>query len=834
MGRVVVAVALLLIVLVGALGSAAVYAVGRTLPQTVGTLGVPGLHQSVSVVRDRWGVPHISATDLHDVAFAQGYAIAQDRLFQLEFNRRVAQGRLAEMFGAGPNGSLIHTDTFLRTLDLYGAARAEEPTLDPRTSLELTAYADGINAFVATHRDALPLEFTVLGIAFQPWTPVDSLAYGRVVALSLDGVWYVKYTRALLQAKLGSAATAVLLPPYPTQNPTLFAAPQVAAPLEPPLVGSKLSAAPASNVGQVASRAPAIGQGAPPAILSSATLQAIATLHSLLGGFADALGSNNWVVDGSRTTTGYPLLANDPHLGIQMPAIWYEVALRGGGLDVIGFSFPGEPGVVVGHNGYIGWGVTTVGADNTDLYVETLDPANHPGQYRSDGRWLPLTTRQETIRVRGAQPVVVTLAATQHGPLIDGAVSDMKGLGSIALRWAALQPGYSLRGFFDLDFAINWPQFLDAVGRIGISQNFVFADVDGNIGYRLSGLLPVRAAENGLLPVDGSTSANDWQGYVPQAQMPQLLNPPTHIIVTANNRIVPDNYPIFVSTDAEDQGYRARRIIDLLISTPRLSAADFERIQADVVSLPAQQFAPQFIHAGLAAGGDAAEGATLLSGWDGTMSRESTAAAVYEVATGTLAREVFEPVLGKDLYATYTSNYSSSGVLTALLALLAVPAPPFLADTAARDAAVARALGDAVAALRTRFGDDPTEWRWGQLHQAHFAHPLASVTPLNYIFDVAPLARSGDVTTINVGGDGGFSADPPSYAQHTVSSMREIFDFAHLDRSLWITTTGASGEPFSPHYSDLIPLWDQNRYQTMDYTPPAVARGQTDVLVLHP
>ncbi len=370
--RTLIVIGILAVVVVGVVGVGGFVLVQRSLPQVTGSLTVGGLHNQVTVLRDQWGVPHITGADLHDVAFAQGYVTAQDRLFQMEFNRRVAQGRLAELFGAGDDNSLIEADTFLRTLDLYSAGRSELSALDPRTLSMLDSYADGVNAFLDTHFDSLPLEFTLLGIKPERWTAVDSLAYGRVVALSLDDSWYTKLARAMVEQKVGAVAAFSLFPPYPNANPTLFDPTGQAASLTPG-AGPVAATTPSQQAAVTAQ----VG-----ALQDSAVLRGAAVVHSLLGNISDSLGSNDWVIDGTRTASGKPLLANDPHLGINMPSIWYQVALSGGGLDDIGFSFPGVPGIVIGHNAYIAWGVTNVGADNTDLYQETLDPAGHPGMYQ--------------------------------------------------------------------------------------------------------------------------------------------------------------------------------------------------------------------------------------------------------------------------------------------------------------------------------------------------------------------------------------------------------------------------------------------------------------------
>ncbi|MFI5273524.1 MAG: penicillin acylase family protein [Ktedonobacterales bacterium] len=833
LGRLLAIALAVLVALVFVLAGGATLFVGRTLPQTSGTLSMKGLDFPVSVIRDRWGVPHITGNDLHDVAFAQGYVTAQDRLFQMEFNRHVAAGRLAEMFGPGSDNSLIDADKFLRTLGLYSAASNEMAALDPRTAGELTAYSDGVNAFVGSHSNSLPLEFTLLGETPAPWTPLDSLAYGHVVALSLDNAWYLKYTRAMILSKAGPDLTNALFPPYPSSNPTLFTAAGDAAPILP-----SASVAPAVAVpNPLAAAAPRSNPAF--ARLATDVLRGAAVVHGLLGDISDSLGSNDWVVDGTKTTTGKPLLANDPHLGINMPSIWYENGLRGGGLDVIGYSFPGVPGVIIGHNASIAWGVTNVGADDTDLYMEVFDPTNHPGMYLYHGTWRPLQTRNETIKVRGGTSVAFTVSSTLHGPLLNSVVGDLKDFTPVALQWTALQPGYSFAGFFQLDEATDWNDFNAAVDNISISQNFVYADTAGNIGYRMSGLLPVRDAENHLLPVDGSDPRYAWHGYVPAASMPRLFDPPTHMIATANNQIVPDTYPFYVTSDW-DQGYRARRIVDLLAATQLLAPNDFAAIQTDDYNVPSAQLVPAYIAAGSAAGGDAAAGAHLLSGWNGRMDSGSSAAALYEMATGELIRETVEPLLGRKLYDLYRSNYSASGLYALLQTEIATPAPPFFgaksaADaTSARDAVIASSLAWAMRQLRAQPAAGGALATWGTLHQAHFDHPLASVKPLDRIFGLDPVARSGDGVTVNVGGDGGFAADPAVYDQHTVPSMREIIDLSDFDHSLWVTTTGESGEPFSAHYSDLIPLWNSGKYEQMEYSPQAETAATVNYLQLNP
>jgi penicillin amidase len=788
-----------------------------SLPVTQGVITMAGLHKAVQVDRDQWGVPYIRASCIDDLLFAQGYVTAQDRLFQMELSRRITQGRLAETFGAGSSDTFIQADTLLRTLGIYRAIQAQVNRLDPQTRAQFQAYTNGVNAFITTHRDNLPLEFTLLGIQPELWTIADSVAVEANIVLALDNTWYYKYTRALILARLGPALTSMLFPSYPAQNPTLLSTmPQPTAP----------SPLPAGSV--------------PTSAFPGTTQKGIAALHALLGNIGSTLGSNNWVVDGTKTTTGKPLLANDPHLAISVPSTWYEIALASGKFDVIGFSLPGVPGVVIGHNTAIAWGVTDVGADTSDLYIERLDPLHHPGQYLYNQHWLPLQTRRETILVRGQSPVTFTVAATSHGPILNYAVHDLQQYATVSLKWTLLQSAYHPVNFLQLDAATNWPQFSQAVSAISLCLNFIYADTSGNIGYRMSGLLPIRSRENRTLPVDGSTPLHEWQGFVPPQQMPTLFNPSSHMIVTANNRIVPNDYPVYVATDW-DEGYRAQRITDLLNATPRLSIANYKQMQADVYSIPASILTPYFIAAGHKAHDrETALAVRLLRTWNYTLSRNSVSATIYEMTVSLLLRKLLLPLLGRNLYSTYQTNYTDSGFFTLLINVVKSPTHAFFRTTTTgtlsirRDTFITHALHDTIKHLQKRYGSAPDQWTWGKVHQATFLHPLSHVFPLYLLFGKTQLERPGDDETINIGGDDDFNAIPAHYTQQTVSSLREIIDLSHFDHSLWIITTGESGQPFSEHYNDLNPLWDQNRYQRMIFSSPQIAKYTTMRLVLEP
>ncbi len=799
--------------------------VRSALPQTTGTIHLAGPHGAITVTRDGYGVPHIAANDAHDVYFAQGYVTAQDRLWQMEFNRRVAAGRLSEILGP----SVIEDDKVLRTLGLARSAAADVARLRPDLHQELDAYTQGVNAFLTGHQNALPLEFRLLGFTPQPWRDEDSIAYGKVVALSLDDTWYIKLARFAVLAKVDAKTADALFPAYPADNPTLTDATglaQVPMGTEPP-AKSAVTSASALLAGLTPVQRMALGHLPAP----DGTL--LAHLHALLGPNNGPKGSNDWVVAGSHTTTGMPLLANDPHLGINYPAIWYEVALSGGGLNEIGYSFPGVPGIIIGHNDHIAWGVTNGMVDDTDLYIEQLSADKTT--YLFNGQQQPTETRDETIHVSGEKDVHLTVRVTNHGPIMNDALTSLKGVTTpIALQWTALQPGYSFAGFFELGGATNWDEFQTAVRDIDISQNFVYADTAGHIGYHLSGWLPVRPATNALIPVDGTTAANDWTGRVDFAAMPHLFDPASGVILTANNQLTATNYPHYI-TDYYDVGFRAKRIEQLLTAQPKLSPDDFARIQSDVLALPAAQIAPALVH-GAATASDQRGAATaqkLLAGWDGTMARDSAAAAFYEATSGHLVANLVQPLLGKEVFQKWVKNQYAISQFLFLREALTTPQPPILADAAARDAAIVTAENQAYDDLKGFFHTTDTDkWQWGTLHQAHFDHPLTAVDALRRVLPNQAVARPGDASTVNAAGGGGFALG--NYDQDEVPSMRQILDVGTWDASRFITTTGESGLPFAEHNFDLLPLWDAGRYQPMDFTTAAVRAHAAATLTLAP
>lgn len=756
-----------------------VYMFRHPFPQVRGTLAVAGLQAPVEVIRDRWGVPHLSAGNEHDLFFAQGFVHAQDRLWQMEFNRRIAAGRLSEIFGE----TTLKTDRFLRTVGLRRAAEAEWEIQDAEARAAAEAYAEGVNAFVARYRGRLPIEFRLLRFAPEAWTPIDSLAYAKLMAWVLSGNWESEILRAHLVSRFGPEGAQTLLPPYPGEHPVIV--PQAAdyAPFRSPTVLRALDIAPRRA----------------------------------------GIGSNNWVVAGARTTTGAPLLANDPHLEAGMPSIWYEMHLSGGTINVVGSTFPGTPGVIIGHNEHIAWGVTNAGPDVQDLYIERFHPTD-PTRYLFKGTWEKVAVVAEHIVVKGRRdPVIVQVRITRHGPILNSVVEGLPNF--VALRWTALDRGTLLSSFSRLMRAKNWEEFRTALRLWTVpAQNFVFADREGNIGYQLPGRIPIRAKGDGLLPVPGWTGEYEWTGEIPFEQLPSWFNPARGYIVTANNRIAPERYRYLLAHEW-DPGFRARRIEAVLTSKPKVGTEDLQRIQMDVASLPARAIV-QTLGSVRIAEEPAASLLAELAAWDGVLSPDSRAAAIYEVFRVTLPGLIFKDVLGDDLFEKYMGR-SDAWTLT-ITHLLRDPASPWWGPDG-RDAVVAKALAQANEVLTQRLGSDRSRWAWGRLHVMRFEHPIGRVPALGWIFNATAPPMGGDAYTVN---NAGFS--PQTFRQVVVASYRQIIDLGDFDRSVSIHTTGQSGLPFHRHYKDFVPMWATGQYHPMLFSRARIQEAAQSTLTLIP
>jgi penicillin G amidase len=742
-----------------------------------GNLVVPGLKQPVNVVRDRWGVAHIYAKNQHDLFFAQGFVAAQDRLFQMEMWKRAGQGRLAEVLGP----SAVQRDINARRLRYRGDMKAEYESYSPDTEAILGAFTDGINAEIRwltlKGGPGLPIEFQLAGFQPEPWKPEDCL--NRMAAFSMTGNGFSELRDAELVAKFGidKASSMLSLDPKVTLDP----APGVDfSGLNPSLLKNLVG-----SDGRIE--------------FPSETSQ----------------GSNNWTIAGTLTSTGKPILANDPHRVVGLPSLRYIVHLVAPGWDVIGAGEPGLPGVAVGHNQHIGWGFTIFGLDQQDLYLEDLNPQD-PLEYKTPNGWARMRVERETIAVKGRRPVEVELKFTRHGPVL-----WEDGKRALSLRWVGAEPGTAgYLGSVAVDRATSWKQFEEAMKRWKVpSENIVYADVDGNIGEHSTGLAPLRKTWTGLLPVPGGGDY-EWSGYVPNSALPHSFNPPTGFIATANHKMIPENYPYNVGFEWAAP-YRVHRIEEAISairdSGRKITLDDMEKLQTDVVSLPARRL----LNLLREASPNPTSRTRMLLGWDATLSRESGAAALYEVWLRNLRKAASEK---EGIEAE--EDWSLENVLEEL----SKPSPQvFGADPGAgRNQLLLQTLDSAWEQTEQLLGPDPQRWSWGRLHTIRFRHSLDRLPGAAMLLDLGPLSRPGDGDTVNATWVGG------KFEQEGGASYREILDTADWDHSLAVNTPGQSGQPGSPHYSDLLPLWDEGRYFPLIYSRRMVEMDAQDRLLLTP
>ncbi len=756
-----------------------------------GTVTLPGLTHPVDVVRDANAVPHIFAQSREDALFALGFVHAQDRLFQMDFQRRVGAGRLSEVLGSATLG----TDTFLRTLGVYRVAQRTLPGLSPETRGALEAYAAGVNAFLKQRRGALPPEFLILGYEPEPWTPTDSLVWLKMMAWDLSGNWSDELLRARLLKKLPPERVAQLWPPYPGDAPVAlpdFSALYKRVPLE--------------------------------------ALAAVAPKPLPPGS-----GSNNWVLDGKRTVTGKPILANDPHLALQAPALWYLAHLSAPGLSVAGATLPGLPLVVLGHTGTVAWGFTNTGPDTQDLFLERLDG----DRYLTPDGWKPLETRRERIRVKGQEDVVLEVRETRHGPLIsdvnDTAAEVALGNGTgrngaqigLAFAWTALRTDdRSMEAGLELNRVQDWDSFRAALRKFHApEQNIVYADTGGNIGFYAPARVPIRKAGNGLVPVPGWTGTYDWKGFIPFEALPHAYNPASGQIVTANQKVVPDSYPYFITRDWAEP-YRAERITALLNAQDRLSRDGSARIQADQRSLMTDDFLPLILRAPVATPEARALQARLAT-WDGQVRADRPEGLIFSAWYRSFRRLVLEDDLG-ELFGAYegfhplffrnviqgNEVWCDDGETTGL-------------ESCAQSAATA--LQNAWDELRVRFGDDPSRWRWGDAHYADHDHLVFGETPLGPLFNLR-VPNGGDPFTVNAAGYDLAGTG----AQTSGPGFRAVYDLADLSRSAFIQTTGQSGNVFSVHYRDFVRRWARVESVPITLSRDEAVRGAVGTLTLQP
>jgi penicillin G amidase len=770
------------------------------------TIQLAGLRERVTIRRDERGIPYIEARNDQDLAFAQGYVTANDRLWQMDLFRRTERGELAEVLTAGPNNIALEQDKQHRTLGFAQVAEAEVAQASPQSRALLEAYAQGVNAYIASlDAKSLPPEFQILQYKPKPWTPADSLLVVKLFYEALSSTWRLDVMREAL-ANLPAEKRAGLMPEF--------------SPLDVVVVGKDTKRPPTTALFPSRSDLPNRD-----AIATLAKHQEIAD-HSLarVGFYAEGLAaSNNWVVSGKRTVTGKPLLANDPHLTASAPSIWHMVHLSAPGVRVAGVTAPGLPGVVIGHNDRIAWGFTNVGPDVQDLYVEKFDPAD-PKRYQTPSGWREAEIRREEIKVRkgfadsSTSAVNHDVTVTRHGPIIFEQAGKR-----YALRWTALDPKInSSDSSYLINRARNWKEFSTALTSFTApAQNMVYADVDGHIGYHVAGVVPIRKQGDGSVPYDGATDAGEWVSYVPTDKLPQLFDPPSGIILTANQRIVGTDYPYFL-THHWAQPYRARRIHDLLNEKPKLSADDYRRILGDVYSIGHVLFARQsakLLRSTLTpADVKLAETLDAFEKWDGQVNVDSRVAPLLAQMRIAFRSRILNAALGQDFRIYGWSNFD-----TTIDRLITEQPKEWLPKEFSSYADLLRATyDDARTALKKSLGEDESKWKWGEMVKVRFQHPLAAAPLIGLQFTIPPFPQNGTgglAATVNVG---------------AAVSMRLIADPSDWDKTQHGITLGQSGVPTNPHWKDQLDDWKAVTPRVFPFSEAAIAKATRETLTLQP
>lgn len=740
----------------------------EVLSPTTGTLKLKGLEKPVTVLRDEWGIAHIYAQTQSDLFFAQGLVAAQDRLWQMDLWRRIGEGKLSEVLGP----RAIERDKFARLLRYRGDMKAEWESYAPDAKEIIEAFVRGVNAWIEQSRDRLPIEFQLAGYRPEPWTPEVCLT--RMAGYVMTRNAPNEILRAQLAHKFGKEFVDEWIEADPPRK------------IEIP-EGLDL-------------------EGIEPRILATA---------NAAGGpvsFNPSDGSNNWVIDGTMSATGKPLLANDPHRTIALPSLRYLVHLVGPGWNVIGAGEPTLPGVAAGHNERVGFGFTIVGIDQQDIYVEEINPAN-PNEYRYRGRWEKMRVEREKIEVKGEpNPREVELKFTVHGPVI---YEDSARRRAYSLRWVGSEPGTAgYLASLTLNRVQNWPEFLRAMERWKVpSENLIYADVEGNIGWVAAGMAPIRRGWSGLLPVPGASGKYEWQGFMPVKDLPQSFNPARHYVATANHNILPTGYD-------KELGYewanpiRFMRIDEVLRRPGRkFSVADFQVLQHDEVSLPARELIAILKRTSIA-NAELQPYLALLRDWDGVLGKDSAAGALFEVWLTKLPAAVFQSRVPAEAWPLIASRIPLLKTIETLKA-------------GGQAAAIEKSLAQAVQETKRLLGEDWRGWRWGTLHRAPFTHPLAKDEATRALLNLPAVERGGDGNTVNNTSGAGFR-------QNHGASFREILDVSDWDRSVATSVPGQSGQPGSPHYGDLLKLWAEGRYFPLLYSKEKIEAQAKQRLVLTP
>jgi penicillin G amidase len=780
----------LVIVILTAFLFIAIYSIlTKTQPTLEGSLVVAPLASPVKIVRDIYAIPHIFAENPRDLFFAQGFVTAQDRLWQMDLTRRIALGRLSELFGE----ETVEMDYFLRALEIRELARKIYAYLDNETKSEVLAFAEGVNSYIDSGKK--PIESLILRYKIEPWNPTDTISIHLLSALDLsinmdEEIFMYQAIKVLGEEKAKG----------------LF-----------------------NGFQEKAFRGMQNMRGG---MKDSDFLNGYRMSKQMFGLFGGHGASNGWVVDGTKSKSGKPMLANDPHLRIQIPSVWYEVHLNAPGINVIGATFPGTPYVIIGHNENVSWGFTDSMADRVDLYIEKLNPDDRT-KYWFENHWEDIRTKTVEIRVKsksGFTTLAKEINYTRHGPIIN---PFREGLDDIlSMKWSASGVmDRTLMGLSKLNRAKGVTELMSG-GKYGkvYTQNMIFADVDGNIGYQLVGGIPIRLKGNGKFPVPGWSGEYEWMGFIPDEVLPYSLNPSSHFIVTANNKLVGEDYPYLISNSWASP-YRSERIISLLNEKDRFSIRDFENMQADVYSLPAAFFVRSI--RGVETNDPEVKWAVAeLSNWEFDITSRSTPALLYEVTRFYFLRHTFEDELG-EVFPSFLQNLEFNTKFVD--DVIADPDSVWWdnvnsEEIETREDIIVVSIKDAVGDIREKLGGKAVNWTWGAIHKYMFEHPLGRVRILNHIFNPRPIPAEGDRDTI----DKSFFSYENFFGVSWISSYRFITDLSDMDNAISMNSTGQSGDPLSRFYSDNIRKWASVEYKTLFFYKESIERNGWKELWLLP
>ncbi len=800
-----------------AAGTVAWWFVYRPLPQLDGTATLYGLKHEVTVERDNWGVPHIRATSIEDAAEAQGYVLAQDRLWQMDLLRRVSLGQLSEILGK----STLAIDRQFRTFGFGRAAERDLNLMDPESRAVMEAYARGVNRFIQEHQNNLPLEFSLLKYKPQPWRPSDSLGIAAYMYQTLTNTWERKLDRAKVTERVGAERAKELFSDEAAMDHYVVGDPNA------PNDGSQRSKADTGDdedddmVPDTVLKADWNGDAGGSKTESYADLTSALQastkefLEDSQSEIRQGLGSNNWVVSGAHTATGKPLLANDTHLELWIPPIWYELQLTAPGWNVKGFTLPGAPLVTIGHNERIAWGLTNNGADVQDLYIETFNPAS-PDEYRVKGAWTKAQVFDEVIQVKGQADEHLQVVATRHGPIVRREADK-----AYALRWTALEPGGLGVAHNGLGKAQNWHEFREAMKKIwGPAQNAVYADVDGNIGYLMAARVPIRKKGRGEVPVPGDTDDYEWTGYIPFDQLPQALNPESGLIVTANARVVGPKYKPYL-TDRWEEPYRTARIYDLLHDKHDLRPVDMLKVETDIYSYPHAFLADQLSAAAKAVQPKDLRAKNLiekLKDWNGIAEVDSPIVSFLGAARRAALQLILEPYLGRetDLYRWRSATFLQR-ILTERPAKWLPPAYK------SYDELLVAAADQAVTVLTQQTGSEQIDdWRWKRMNVLDMLHPIGREGLLRRLLSITDKPQAGT----------GYSVRAATKTHGP--AMRFVANLADWDDSILLLHAGQSGQLGSEHYTDQFSFWYEGKPIAAPFSDAAEAKVRKHTLTLRP